>query len=100
MWAEPIVDGQKGGVRGLTWGALGAPHSHAAAVASDAVVGDLGDDVRVGLQVEQQDVVGLQVPVDDHGRVKVPEHGACKHKPSTRFYHNRNRDFFVHRVPT
>lgn len=65
-WAE------RGG-GGLTWGALGAPNSHAAAVASDAVVGDLGDDVRVGLQVEQQDVVGLQIAVDDHGRVKVPE---------------------------
>lgn len=57
----------------LTWSALGAPHSHAAAVASDAVVGDLGDDLRVGLQVEQKDVVGLQIPIDDHGRVKVPE---------------------------
>lgn len=43
----------------LTWRALGAPHSHAAAVLGDAVVCDFDDDLRVGLQVEQQDVVRL-----------------------------------------
>lgn len=53
--------------RCLTWRALRAPHSHAAAVLSDAIVGDLGDDLRVGLQVEQKDVVGLEIPIDDHG---------------------------------
>ena len=37
------------------------------------LVCDLGDDVRVALEVEDQDVVRLQVPVDDHGRVEVPE---------------------------
>lgn len=57
----------------LTWRPLGAPHSHAAAVLSDAVVCDLGDHFRVGLQVEQKDVVWLQVTVDDHGRVQVSE---------------------------
>lgn len=63
------------GLRGrLTWCALWAPHSHAAAVLSDPVVCDLGDDVRVGLQVEQEDVVRLKIPIDDHGWVKVPDH--------------------------
>lgn len=74
---EPVCGGGQGRPRGgapLTWGALGAPHSHAAAVLSDAVVGDLSYDLTVGLQVEQQDVVRLQVPVDDHGRVEVPGH--------------------------
>ena len=59
---------------GLTWCALRAPNSHAAAVLGDTVVCDLGDDLRVGLQVEQEDVVGLQVSIDNHGGVKVPDH--------------------------
>lgn len=63
----------------LTWRALRAPDTHAAAVLGDAVVCDLGDDLRVCLQVEQQDVVGLQVPVDDHGRVKIPDHNRLNH---------------------
>lgn len=70
----------------LTCCPLRASYSHAAAVLSDAVVCDLGDDVRVGLQVEQEDVVRLQIPIDDHGWVKVPDHtGLTKKQQVSRF---------------
>ena len=60
----------------LTWGSFGGAHPHAAAVLGDAVVCDLGDDLRVRLEVEEQDVVGLQVAVDDHRGVQVSSRAA------------------------
>lgn len=70
----------------VTWSPLRASHSHAAAVLSDAVVRDLGDDLRVGLQVEEENVVRLQISIDDHGRVKVPD----DHKLRTCSVYNEN----------
>lgn len=54
-----------------TWCALWCLYPHSTAVLSNPIVSNLCDDGSIGVQGEEQHIVGLQVTVYDHGWVEV-----------------------------